>query len=294
MSKTTSGMSGMTGMSGTLSDAAVLELLEVAKEAAGEAAAHLLTGFRAPLEVEHKARRTDLVTRFDREAERMILARLERTGLAVVGEEYGGASLRGRPTFFVDPLDGTTNFVHGHPFFAVSIGLVVPLGADGAEVPVLGVVAAPALGLVFAGAAGAGAASGEPLAPATRAGMPCRVSATTDVADGLFATGFPYDRATNSDNNFAAFVAVKRRCRGVRRCGSAALDLCLVADGTYDGYWEKRLNPWDLAGGVALVRAAGGVVSSLAGGVVDVRDGSVLATNGVVHAALGELIRGAL
>ncbi len=276
-------------MAELLTNAALLELLEVAKEAAAEASAHLLTGFRAPLEVETKARRTDLVTRFDREAERIVLARLERTGLAVVGEEYGGAAPRGRPTFFVDPLDGTTNFVHGHPFFAVSIGLVVPVGADG-EVPVVGVVAAPALGLVFAGAA---AADGEPLAPAERAGAPCRVSATTELEDGLFATGFPYDRATNSDNNFAAFVAVKRRCRGVRRCGSAALDLCLVADGTYDGYWEKRLNPWDLAGGAALVRAAGGAVSSLGGGPVDVRDGSVLATNGRVHATLGALVRGA-
>jgi myo-inositol-1(or 4)-monophosphatase len=277
-------------MAEPLTNATLLELLEAAKEAADEAAAHLLTGFRAPLEVEHKARRSDLVTRFDREAERIVLARLERTGLAVVGEEYGGESPRGRPTFFVDPLDGTTNFVHGHPFFAVSIGLVVPAGVDGAEVPVVGVVAAPALGLVFAGAA---AVDGEPLAPASRSGAPCRVSATTDLEDGLFATGFPYDRATNTDNNFAAFVAVKRRCRGVRRCGSAALDLCLVADGTYDGYWEKRLNPWDLAGGAARVRAAGGAVSSLGGGAVDVRDGSVLATNGRVHERLGELVRGA-
>ena len=277
-------------MTERLTDGTLLELLEVAKEAAGEAAAHLLTGFRAPLDVEHKARRSDLVTRFDREAERLVLARLERTGLAVVGEEYGGESPRGRPTFFVDPLDGTTNFVHGHPFFAVSIGLVVPAGAEGDELPVVGVVAAPALGLVFVGAA---TVEGETLV-ALRSGAPCHVSATADLEDSLFATGFPYDRATNEDNNFAAFVAVKRRCRGVRRCGSAALDLCLVADGTYDGYWEKRLNPWDLAGGAALVRAAGGAVSSVSGRAVDVRDGSVLATNGRMHASLGALIRGAV
>jgi myo-inositol-1(or 4)-monophosphatase len=250
----------------TLSNERLVELLGIATEAANEAAAHLLSGFRAPLEVEHKARRTDLVTRFDRESEAMLLRRLEKTGLHVVGEESGGASVRGEPTFFVDPLDGTTNFVHGHPFFAVSIGVVAPR-PDGVEVPVVGVVAAPALGIVFAGACSAEA-----------------------IDDGLFATGFPYDRATNPDNNFAQFVAVKRRARGVRRCGSAALDLSLVADGTYDGYWEKRLNPWDLAGGAALVRAAGGRVTALPRGLLDVREGHVLATNGRVHDALAELL----
>jgi myo-inositol-1(or 4)-monophosphatase len=270
----------------TLSNSRLVELLGVATEAANEAAAHLLSGFRAPLEVEHKGRRTDLVTRFDRESEAMLLRRLEKTGLHVVGEESGGSSVRGEPTFFVDPLDGTTNFVHGHPFFAVSIGLVAP-GPDGVEVPVVGVVAAPALGVVFAGAC---SAEGEIVAPSTRAGVPCKVSLTEVIDDGLFATGFPYDRATNPDNNFAQFVAVKRRARGVRRCGSAALDLSLVADGTYDGYWEKRLNPWDLAGGAALVRASGGRVTALPRGVLDVREGHVLATNGRVHDALAALL----
>lgn len=270
-----------------LTNERIEELLVVAKAAAEEAAAHLLTGFRAPFEVENKGRRTDLVTRFDREAEAILLRHLEKTGLYVVGEESGGKTERGKPTFFVDPLDGTTNFVHGHPFFAVSIGLVLPLGEDGTEIPVIGVVAAPALGLTFAGAC---SVEGEIIAPTTRAGVPCKVSTTKDIADGLFATGFPYDRATNEDNNFAAFVAVKKRSRGVRRCGSAALDLCLVADGTYDGYWEKRLNPWDLAGGGALVRASGGRVTGLPKGPVDVREGCILATNGLVHEGLAALI----
>ena len=227
------------------------------------------------------------MTRFDRESERLLLARLEKTGLRVVAEESGGQSSRGEPTFFVDPLDGTTNFVHGHPFFAVSIGLVVPLGEGGVEVPVLGVVAAPALGLTYTGAMGP---RGEIVAAAERSSVACHVSATRELADGLFATGFPYDRATNEDNNFEAFVAVKKRCRGVRRCGSAALDLCLVADGTYDGYWEMRLNPWDLAGGAAIVRAAGGTLTGLPRGVVDVREGHVLATNGLVHEELAALL----
>ncbi len=270
-----------------MNNARLEELLDVAKAAAEEAAAHIFAGFRVPLEVENKGRRTDLVTKFDRESEAILLRHLEKTGLYVVGEESGGKTERGQPTFFVDPLDGTTNFVHGHPFFAVSIGVLAPVGTDGSEVPVIGVVAAPALGLTFVGAC---AVTGEIVVPTTRSGVPCKVSTTIDMADGLFATGFPYDRATNEDNNFAAFVAVKKRSRGVRRCGSAALDLCLVADGTYDGYWEKRLNPWDLAGGGALVRASGGRVSGLTMGPVDVREGSILATNGRVHEALAALI----
>jgi len=270
----------------TFSPARLEELLSACALAAEEAAAHVLRGFRAPLEVEHKGRRSDLVTRFDRESEGILLRHLEKTGLFVVGEESGGKTERGKPTIFVDPLDGTTNFVHGHPFFCVSVGVVAPR-EDGTEVPVVGVVAAPALGLTFAGAC---SVDGEVVVKATRAGVPCHVSATETLDDGLFATGFPYDKATSPDNNFAQFVAVKKRARGVRRCGSAALDLSLVADGTYDGYWEKKLNPWDLAGGAALVRAAGGKVTSLPSGPVDVREGHVLATNGRVHEALAALL----
>ena len=109
---------------------------------------------------------------------------------------------------------------------------------------------APALGIEWTGAVGYGA---------FRSAEACVASArVTRFSDALLATGFPYDRSTNDDNNFDAFVAIKRKCQAVRRCGSAALDLCLVADGTYDGYWEKKLAPWDCAAGAALVVAAGG------------------------------------
>ena len=108
----------------------------------------------------------------------------------------------------------------------------------------------------------------------------------TRFEESLLATGFPYDRATSSENNFDAFVAIKRRCQAVRRCGSAALDLCLVADGTYEGYWERKLRPWDVAGGIALVRAAGGRVSDYEGGGGCIAGGHVVATNGHIHDAL--------
>jgi myo-inositol-1(or 4)-monophosphatase len=115
---------------------------------------------------------------------------------------------------------------------------------------------------------------------------PCRVSATERFENALLATGFPYDRRTSPDNNFSAFVAIKRLCQAVRRCGSAALDLCLVAEGTYDGYWERKVRPWDIAGGAAVVLAAGGCVTDFDNGPAFVHAGRVAATNGKIHAAL--------
>ena len=245
-------------------------LVDAALAAAREAAAFLMTGYRQHVAYEHKGR-VDLVTRFDREAEAMIRARLTPFH-PVIGEEAGGHSDAGEPVFFVDPLDGTTNFVHGHPFFCVSIGLVA------AGVPAMGVVVAPALGLEWVGVPSAGA---------TRGGVPCRVSQTGDFEQSLLATGFPYDRKTSPDNNFDAFIAIKQRCQAIRRCGSAALDLCLVADGTYEGYWERKLNPWDIAGGAAIVVAAGGRVTDEAEGLEFVSTGTIVATNGLIH---GELL----
>jgi myo-inositol-1(or 4)-monophosphatase len=252
------------------------ELVAIALSAAREAAALVHAAWRKHPRAEHKGSSgsTDLVTRFDRESERLLRDRLSRrTPFPVVGEEAGGRAAVGanEATWFVDPIDGTTNFVHGHPFYCVSIGLVVGV------LPVVGVVVAPALGVEWTGSVGDGA---------QRDAEPCNVSDVERLGDALLATGFPYDRATSDDNNFDAFVAIKRKCQAVRRCGSAALDLCLVADGTYDGYWEKKLAPWDCAAGAALVVAAGGRVSSYAGGPADVVNGQLLATNGAIHEAL--------
>jgi myo-inositol-1(or 4)-monophosphatase len=130
----------------------------------------------------------------------------------------------------------------------------------------------------------------SPYAPA--AVEPCAVSTTARFEDALLATGFPYDRRTSPDNNFDAFVSIKRKCQAVRRCGSAALDLCLVADGTYEGYWEKKLRPWDIAAGSAIVRAAGGTVTDYAAAPGFMRSGHVVASNGAIHEALlAELAR---
>jgi myo-inositol-1(or 4)-monophosphatase len=249
-------------------------LLTVALAAAREAAAYVHAGWRTHPHADHKASRVDLVTAFDRESERMLRERLHReTPYAVVGEEQGPDEARasGDVTWFVDPLDGTTNFVHGHPFYCVSIGLLA------GEAPIVGAVVAPALATEWSAVQGG---------VARRNGDPCCVSRVQRFTDALLATGFPYDRSTSEDNNFDAFVAIKRRAQAVRRCGSAAMDLCLVADGTYDGYWEKKLAPWDCVAGAAIVLAAGGRVSDYGGGAADLLSGQLLATNGAIHDSL--------
>jgi myo-inositol-1(or 4)-monophosphatase len=248
-------------------------VLDIAVRAAREASRLVFAGWRRHPTVEHKGA-IDLVTNFDRESERLLRRRLlAEAPYALVGEEEGGARAKDEqaPTWYVDPLDGTTNFVHGHPFFCVSVGLLI------GRKPLLGAVVAPALATEWAGAIGLGS---------TRSGERCAPSEVTCFEDALLATGFPYDRRTSDDNNLDAFVAIKKRVQAVRRCGSAALDLCLVADGTYEGYWERKLKTWDLAAGAAIVTAAGGRVSDFEGRDDAMTNGHVVATNGKIHSAL--------
>ncbi len=261
------------------------ELVAIATTVAREAGAIAHRGYRKAPEVEHKGSAMDLVTAFDRASEEHLRARLTSlTPFPVVGEETGGAASH-EAIWWVDPIDGTTNFVHGHPFYCVSVGLVV----DG--LPAAGVVVAPALKTEWTGWV-AERAAGEPMVgEALRDGEPCRVSAVPSFGDALLATGFPYDRAVSEENNFDAFVSIKKKCQAVRRCGSAALDMCLVADGTYDGYWERKLRVWDLAAGAAVVLAAGGRITDYVGepvrfGENGTRVAQMVATNGLVHAAL--------
>jgi len=244
-------------------------LAQIALVAAREAGAVVARGWRQRPIAEHKGR-VDLVTKYDRESEALLRDRLAReTRFAFVGEEGGGAA-GDAPAWYVDPLDGTTNFVHGHPFYCVSVGLAI----GGA--PLAGAVVAPALALEWTGHTGA----------ATRNGEACRVSETGSFGDALLATGFPYERNDDRTNNFAQFVAIKKKCRAVRRCGAAAIDLCMVADGTYDGYWEQQLHAWDMTAGSAIVLGAGGRLSKYDGSAADVTSRQMLATNGRIHDAL--------
>lgn len=261
----------------TLDPDTLAELSQLALDVATEAGGLASLGFRQPKEVRYKGE-IDLVTEFDTRAEALIVDRLQRRTpeIAIVGEEGGGAA--GALTWYVDPIDGTTNYAHGHPFWCVSIGLVERVRHEAR--PVAGAVVAPALGISWRGTSSL----------AFRNGEPCCVSATAELEKAFLASGFPYDRKTSPENNFATFVALKKRAQGIRRCGSAALDLCLVADGTYDGYWERKLKPWDLAAGAALVLGGGGMLTDFTGSPPDIATGYLVATNGPLHPQLLQAI----
>jgi myo-inositol-1(or 4)-monophosphatase len=260
-------MSAFRGPSGHELSAWIEEVRRIAEDAG----ALLMRGYRTGAAVEHKGA-IDLVTAYDVQSEALITERMRAAFPAhgLVAEEGGGGADQ-ELVWYVDPLDGTTNFAHGLFVFSVSIGL-----ARGGE-PIAGVVHAPALGITWYGALGVGA---------FRNGIPCRVSATGELGRALVATGFPYDRAFDPDNNVREFSRIVVKVQGVRRLGSAAVDLCLVADGSFDGYWEQKLKPWDVCAGAAIARAAGATVTDYAGLPVDVRSGRIIATNGRIHEAL--------
>lgn len=230
-----------------------------------------------PRHVEHKGA-VDLVTQADRASEEAIVSALRAAfpGHAILAEEGGGAELgSGGPIWLVDPLDGTTNFAHGFPVFVVSMALRDDAGLAAA------VVYDPLRDECFSAARGRGASLN---------GAPVHVSACPDLDRALLATGFPYDRRTAEDNNVRSFGTFIRRCQGIRRAGAAALDLAYVACGRLDGYWEPRLQPWDVAAGMLIVREAGGRVTDYTGddgqpGTIHNRE--IVASNGRFH---GEMI----
>jgi myo-inositol-1(or 4)-monophosphatase len=246
-------------------------LVDVARSVARDAATLLVQGYRQRPPSSEKAGYTDLVTEYDTRSETLIRERLEREtpGVSIVAEEQGGVA--SGLTWHCDPLDGTTNFVHGHPFFCVSIGASDETG------PVVGAVVAPALGVEWWGGRGLGA---------FRNGGPCGVSETDSLRTAMLATGFPADRSDPLDNNISPFSRMKLEAQSIRRCGSAAMDCCFVADGTYDGYWERALHSWDLTAGCAIALAAGARLTSLGGGAPDLSRGYVVLSNGKIHDAM--------
>jgi len=250
--------------------------LGVAERAALQAGELVMQGWRAVGEISRKGR-FDLLTEYDLRSERLIRDHLRREFPMhrVIGEE-GAESGEGELVWYVDPIDGTTNFAHGHFFFAVSIALY--RGSEG----LVGVVHAPALGVTWKAAQGRGA---------FRNGQRCSVSTRAQLEEAVCATGFPYERWSNPDDNHAELAAFLQRARGIRRCGAASIDLCLVADGTYDIYWEQGLNAWDMCAGALLVQEAGGQLSTYEGDAADPRSGKLIASNGVLHEAAVRTIR---
>jgi myo-inositol-1(or 4)-monophosphatase len=259
------------------------ELLRAAR-AAARAATSLLADASAA-EIRAKGSPRDLVTEWDLRAEDTIRRVLwERTpGIPILGEEGGleqGASTMSPPLrWVVDPIDGTVNFAHGLPIWASSIGLEDTRTGE----PLVGVVSAPALGWWFEALRGGGASDAS--------GVPLRVSTTARFEEAMLGTGFPYDIATSRQDNLAEWGHLYRTAGTCRRLGSASLDLCLVARGWFDGYWERKLKPWDVAAGVLVVLEAGGSVTDTRGGPFDLHGGEVVATNGAIHERLVSELR---
>lgn len=244
--------------------------------AAAEAAGSIIRDARqGALHVHHKGA-IDLVTQVDLAAERAIRDILERCtpDIPVLAEEGGGAS-HDKTRWIVDPLDGTTNFVHGYPSYAVSIGLQV----DG-ELEV-GCVFDAVNGRAYTARRGAGAWLGD---------QRLQVSDTSHLEQALLVTGFPYDRRERIDWYLSFVREFLLKGRGLRRAGAAAMDFVALATGVIDGYWEFGLNPWDVAAGVLLVQEAGGTVTDMEGGPLALDRPRLLATNGKVHAEMSELL----
>jgi myo-inositol-1(or 4)-monophosphatase len=272
------------------------EALAVAESIAREAGALIRARYAEPRRIGTKSGAIDLVTDTDRGADRLITTRLAEAfpAHAVVSEE-GGIALPRAPqagptaTWIVDPLDGTTNFAHGFPQFAVSIAAVVgldaadPLAAPPGPAPhtAVGVVYDPMRDELFSATADG---------PARLNGAPISVTPEASLDACLFATGFPYDRRERADFYLGFWREMMLRCRDVRRVGAAALDLAWVACGRLDGFWEWNLHAWDVAAGALIVERAGGRATDFTGARLLVDARQTLATNGRVHGAALEVI----
>jgi len=242
---------------------------------AREAGALIMEYFHRGLKIEYKGE-ADLVTAADRASEALIRERIGKQFPThdVLGEEQGLNDQGGEYRWYVDPLDGTTNFAHGYPVFCVSLALEQRSGSSATRVA--GVVYDPTRDELFAAAQGGGAQLN---------GQPIRVSKIAHLKECLVATGFPsHKRHKNPNIHF--YHQITLRTHGVRRAGSAALDLCNVACGRFDGFWEFNLNPWDTAAGVLIVEEAGGKVSRFDGSPFLLDSRETLASNGLVHEEL--------
>lgn len=244
--------------------------LEVAVDAARRAGALLLDRFGSLRQIGYKSSSSNLVTEMDRLAEALVIRciRSRFPDHAILAEEGGAQPGAADHRWIVDPLDGTTNYAHGMPIFAVSIALEVEGRVE------VGVVFDPNRDECFTVTRRGGAFLN---------GRPLRVSETPTLDESLLSTGFPYEIREGRDTNLAEHAALRVRSRSVRETGSAAINLAQVAAGRLDAYWELRLGPWDAAAGCLMVEEAGGRVTNPAGGPVDIDAPSVVASNGRIH-----------
>lgn len=252
--------------------------LEIGTEAALAAGAEIFSLWGRVQEIQEKGRAGDLVTEADRQAEELILGIIKRhcPDHGILAEESGQSGRGDNPfCWAIDPLDGTTNFAHNYPVSCVSIGLLVQ------GIPTVGVIYNPFRQELFRAATGLGATLNR---------QPIQVSTTASLTKSLLVSGFAYDRVKTLDNNYPEFCHLTHLTQGVRRSGSAAIDLTDVACGRLDGYWERGINPWDITAGMVIVQEAGGMVSSYDGSPLELSTGRILATNGKIHGELSQAL----
>ena len=250
--------------------------LDIATEAAITGGAVLQQHWGKLASVEEKGRPGDLVTEVDREAEQHILQIIQRhfPSHGILAEESGQLGMGDSEYLWaIDPLDGTTNYAHGYPVACVSVGLFI------GGTPQVGVIYNPFRQELFRAARGLGSTLNR---------RPIRVSQTQELGKSLLVTGFAYDRRETADNNYAEFCHLTHLTQGVRRSGSAAIDLADVACGRLDGYWERGIKPWDIAAGIVIVEEAGGRVTAYDGSAINIPSGRILATNGQIHGSLSQ------
>ncbi|HMK34582.1 MAG TPA: inositol monophosphatase family protein [Desulfomonilaceae bacterium] len=264
-------------MDSDLHPEAILVFLDELSASAGKI---IMSYFRGEFRVDSKDARPggiDIVTDADRASEELILKTIRSRfpDHDILTEERRTESTGSALLWLVDPLDGTVNFSHGYPMFAVSIALMQD------NELLCGMVHDPVHGESFSAFRGQGAFLN---------GNPIRVSTANRLERSIVATGFPYDKAYSEVNNIAEFTNVVKRVQGIRREGSAALDLAFVACGRLDGFWELKLKPWDMAAGMLLVSEAGGLITDRSGSPTDVYTSSIVATNGIIHHRLTELL----
>jgi myo-inositol-1(or 4)-monophosphatase len=248
-----------------------LDLISPMQAMAREAGVLLMEYFRQHVKIEYKGD-VDLVTVADRKSEALILERIRGQFPThdVMGEEGTRIETGSEYKWYVDPLDGTTNFAHGYPVFCVS------LAVERRGQRVAGVIYDPTRDEMFTAELGSGSQLN---------GAAIRVSTTSNLRECLLATGFPSHKRHKNPNIYF-YHQLSLRTHGVRRAGSAALDLCNVASGRFDGFWEFNLNPWDTAAGVLIVEEAGGKVTDFSGGDFQITSRETVASNGLVHSAL--------
>lgn len=245
------------------------------KELANKASKVILKNLNKISKISYKSGEFDLVTNVDKEVEQLILKEinLKYPNHTIISEESGKLKKDQKYKWYIDPIDGTTNFAHGYPFFCISIGF-----SKNDELE-FGIVQVPLLNEIFTARKNKGAKLNT---------KSIHVSKTKKINQSLLATGFPYDRKSSQINNLKNFCNLTLKTQGVRRAGAAAIDLCYVACGRLDGFWEIKLSPWDVAAGVLIIKEAGGKITNFKGNKFNVNDRTIVATNGLIHK---ELIR---